>query len=230
MKKLYQTLTFWLGVKRKLMEECLNNYGKLLNTGLSKVCVRTTDTNTPVYYTLRTDFGYARFYRYEYVDKKTNKNVNVFISGVIPALCGEDTRDQIITKKVLLCSGWVLTQKQGVKMIRRIQKASKDLRWCSQPCDEKFSYSWARIALDYLNGKRVYFSCDKDKGLREDIYLIQRDIVDRKEYSFEIGSIMRKALEKNTKKRNVELKVMLGILLQKFEQKGYKKFWLRYFD
>ena len=230
MKKLYQNLTFWLGVKRMLMLESCNNYGKLLSTGLSEVWQRTTDTNKTTYYKLRTDFGYARFYRYDYIDKTTNKNVNVFTSCVIPALCGEDESDRIITKKVLLCSGWVLTQKQGIKMIKQIQKASRDLRWCSPPCDEKYSYCVAKNALDYLNGKHTYFSCDGDKGLREAIYLIQRDIENKVRYVYDIQQIMYKVLERNTKKRNAELKVMLGTLLQKFETDGYKKFWLRYFD
>ena len=148
MKKLYQNLTFWLGVKRMLMRESCNNYGKLLSTGLSEVWQRTTDTKRITYYMLKTNFGYARFYRYEYVDKGTNKNVNVFASCVIPALCGEDVRDQIITKKVLLCSGWVLTQRQGIKMIKQIQKASKDLNWRSPPCDEADGYTHAKSALD----------------------------------------------------------------------------------
>ena len=234
-KKAYQICTPWFGPKRMLMKEAQGNYGKLLNSGLSFVYQRTRDGKT-VYYLLTTYFGYIKFYRKEFVDKKTKKNINTFMHLVIPGLCGEDNTDTITEKKVCLYKGWGLTQKQCLNALMTIRKLSKNLNWESGICDEYASYRWAETALNYLKGKKVYFMYDKmtkeeaEKEFREQIYLIQRDIQNRDKYTMDIQNLMFKVLEKPSDMRNKELVNGLKELLKKFEKAGYKKFWTRYYS
>lgn len=234
-KKVYQICTPWFGPKRMLMREAQSNYGKLLDTGLSKVYQRTRDGKT-VYYLLTTHFGYIKFYKKEFIDTKTKKNVNTFLHVVVPGLCGEDNTDTLIEKKVCLYKGWGLTQKQCLNALLAIRKLSKDLNWEAGICDEYASYRWAEAALQYLNGKDVYFTYktiskqEAEKEFREQIYLIQRDIVNRDKYVMDIQNLMFKALEKPSDERNKELVKGLKELLKKFEKAGYKKFWTRYYS
>ena len=71
---------------------------------------------------------------------------------------------------------------------------------------------------------------EAEKGLREQIYLIQRDIVNRDKYVMDIQNLMFKVLEKPSNERNEELVKGLKELLKKFEKAGYKKFWTRYYS
>ena len=233
-KRAHQFLTPWLGVKRKLMEQVRINYGKLLSDGLSMVYQRTRDGSN-IYYLLTTYFGRVKFYRIDFIDKKTRKNTNIFLSGVIPALCGEDNTNNIEQKKVCLYKGWCFTKKQALKALKAIRDNSKKLNWYAPMCDEVSSYTWAKSALDYLNGKHVYFICPEDTELekemhfREEVFLIMRDIENRNKYVSDIQGIVYKALEEISEERNKELKKRLKDLLKKFEKAGYKKFWLKYY-
>ena len=231
--ELYQICTPWLGVKRKLMQEVCANYGKLLSTGLSKVSQRTRDGKS-VYYVLTTYFGYAKFYKVEYINKLTNRNVNSFVSIFVPALSG-DSVDNIIMKKTCLYKGWVLTPKQGLMALKALRKKSVDLHWDSPACDEHSLAIWAKAGLDYLSGKHAYFmyqgitKTECEKELRCIMYLMLRDVKDKEHYVNQIQECMYLALEKQSTSRDLELQKRLKTLLIDVEKAGYKHFWAKYY-
>lgn len=233
-KKVYQICTPWFGHKRWLMNEVCCNYGKLLETGLSTVGQRSRDGSCE-YYLLTTYFGRVKFYKILYVDKKSKKPTNAFLSLVVPVVCGEDNSNEIIKEKVCVYKGWAFTHHQVLEALSEIRNKSKSLNW-DVMASEKRVYKLAEDAIKYLNGKSVYFTYkgmskeEAEKEFRMQIYLMQRDVRDWNAYVNQIQECIELALEPQSESRNKKLKKLLKALMIKIKNAGYNSTWDLYAD
>lgn len=220
LSNIYQTFTFWERHCREFLYQMNRNYGKLLDYTLYTNYQRTRDKKTIKYYYTTTYFCRIKVYEIKYI--KNNKTVNIFMH-FINSLLSNDV-DEPIKKKTCIYSAWGFTKNQCITAFTKIRALTKDLNWEAGMCNEYRAYEWAKLALDYLNGKSVYFSDEKDLGLKQEIYLITRDIENRRKYVYELQNLMYLVLQPDNDERNLQLKKLLKDLLKKFNEEGYKSF------